>query len=308
MAQHLLRRLVGAGLVLLAVSYITILALATAPGEAARALVGDSASQEQMTLLRQSMGLDLPLFVRYQAYLGGVLQGDLGRSLVGNRAVSQLLLERLPYTLLLAVAAASLALLVGGIVGTVAALRAGAWLDTVLMGGVAVGLAVPVFWSALLLMLLFSLKLHWLPVVGASSWRHLILPMVVLAIPTAAIVARLVRSSLLDVLAADYVRTAQAKGLRPRRVLSAHVFRNSLLPVLTVVGLQLGHLLGGAVVVETIFGWPGLGRLTVQAIFDRDLPVVMGAALLIATFYVLLNLAIDLAHAYLDPRVAQEAL
>jgi peptide/nickel transport system permease protein len=308
MAQHLLRRLVGAGLVLLAVSFITFVALATAPGDAASALVGDSASQEQMTLLRQSMGLDLPLFVRYQAYLGGVLQGDLGRSLVGNRAVSQLLLERLPYTLLLAVAAASLALLVGGMIGTVAALRAGRWLDTVLMGGVAVGLAVPVFWSALLLMLLFSLKLHWLPVVGASSWRHLILPMVVLAIPTAAIVARLVRSSLLDVLAADYVRTAQAKGLRPRRVLSAHVFRNSLLPVLTVVGLQLGHLLGGAVVVETIFGWPGLGRLTVQAIFDRDLPVVMGAALLIATFYVLLNLAIDLAHAYLDPRVAQEAL
>jgi hypothetical protein len=129
-------------------------------------------------------GWILPLFVRYQAYLGGVLQGDLGRSLIGNRAVSQLLLERLPYTLLLAVAAASLALLVGGMIGTVAALRAGRWLDTVLMGGVAVGLAVPVFWSALLLMLLFSLKLHWLPVVGASSWRHLILPMVVLAIPT----------------------------------------------------------------------------------------------------------------------------
>lgn len=308
MAQHLLRRLVGAGLVLLAVSFITFVALATAPGDAAVAAAGDSATHEQMTLLRQSMGLDLPLFVRYQAYLGGVLQGDLGRSLIGQRAVGQLLLERLPYTLLLALAASTLALLLGGLLGTLAALRAGGWLDTVLMGGVAVGLAVPVFWSALLLIMLFSLKLHWLPVVGAGSWRHLILPTVVLAIPTAAIMARLVRSSLLDVFGADYVRTAHAKGLRPRRVLSAHVLRNSLLPVLTVLGLQLGHLLGGAVVVETIFGWPGLGRLTVQAIFDRDLPVVMGAALLIATFYVLINLAVDLAHAYLDPRVAQEAL
>lgn len=308
MAQHLLRRLLGAGLVLLAVSFITFVALATAPGDAAVAAAGDSATHEQMTLLRQSMGLDLPLFVRYQAYLGGVLQGDLGRSLIGQRAVSQLLLERLPYTLLLALAASALALLLGGLIGTVAALRAGGWLDTLLMGGVAVGLAVPVFWSALLLIMFFSLKLHWLPVVGAGSWRHLVLPTVTLAIPTAAIMARLVRASLLDVFGADYVRTAHAKGLRPRRVLGAHVFRNSLLPVLTVLGLQLGHLLGGAVVVETIFGWPGLGRLTVQAIFDRDLPVVMGAALLIAAFYVFINLAVDLAHAYLDPRVAQEAL
>lgn len=308
MAQHLLRRLIGAGLVLLAVSFITFLALATAPGDAATALVGDTASQEQLALVRQSMGLDLPLLVRYQAYLGGVLQGDMGRSLIGQRPVSQLLIERLPYTLLLALTASTLALLLGGVLGTMAALRAGRWLDTVLMGSVAVGLAVPVFWSALLLMMLFSLKLHWLPVVGANTPRHLILPAVTLAIPTAAIVARLVRASLLDVMGADYVRTAQAKGLRPPRVIGVHVMRNSLLPVMAVVGLQLGHLLGGAVVVETIFGWPGLGRLTVQAIFDRDLPVVMGAALLIAAFYVLLNFAIDLAHAYLDPRVAQEAL
>lgn len=308
MAQHLLRRLIGAGLVLLAVSFITFLALATAPGDAASALVGDTASQEQLALVRQSMGLDLPLLVRYQAYLGGVLQGDMGRSLIGQRPVSQLLMERLPYTLLLALSASALALLLGGVLGTVAALRAGRWLDTVLMGSVAVGLAVPVFWSALLLMMLFSLKLHWLPVVGANTPRHLILPAVTLAIPTAAIVARLVRSSLLDVMGADYVRTAQAKGLRPPHVIGVHVMRNSLLPVLAVVGLQLGHLLGGAVVVETIFGWPGLGRLTVQAIFDRDLPVVMGAALVIAAFYVLLNFAIDLAHAYLDPRVSQEAL
>lgn len=308
MAQHLLRRLIGAGLVLLAVSFITFLALATAPGDAATALVGDTASQEQLALVRQSMGLDLPLLVRYQAYLGGVLQGDMGRSLIGQRPVSQLLIERLPYTLLLALTASTLALLLGGVLGTMAALRAGRWLDTVLMGSVAVGLAVPVFWSALLLMMLFSLKLHWLPVVGANTPRHLILPAVTLAIPTAAIVARLVRASLLDVMGADYVRTAQAKGLRPPRVIGVHVMRNSLLPVMAVVGLQLGHLLGGAVVVETIFGWPGLGRLTVQAIFDRDLPVVMGAALVIAAFYVLLNFAIDLAHAYLDPRVAQEAL
>jgi ABC-type dipeptide/oligopeptide/nickel transport system permease component len=176
------------------------------------------------------------------------------------------------------------------------------------MGGAALGLAVPAFWSSLLLMLLYSLRLRWLPVAGAGSLRHLVLPAVVLALPTAAIVARLIRASLLDTLHADFVRTAHAKGLSSRRVLSSHVVRNSLLPVVTILGLQLGHLLGGAFVVETIFGWPGVGRLAVQAIFDRDMPVVLGAALTIAAIYLLINLAVDLAHGVLDPRIGRAAV
>ncbi len=306
MIHHLLRRLAGMGLVLLAVSFVTFAALAAAPGDAAGAMAGDSASAEQMALLRQSLGLEGSLLARYQRFLGDlVLHGDLGRSLLSGRPVSQLLLERLPYTALLAVSAIGLAVLLGAPLGMAAALRAGTRLETALMGGAALGLAVPTFWSSLLLMLLFSLRLRWLPVAGAGSLRHLVLPAVVLALPTAAIVARLIRASLLDTLHADFVRTAHAKGLSSRRVFGGHVLRNSLLPVVTILGLQLGHLLGGAFVVETIFAWPGVGRLAVQAIFDRDTPVVLGAALTIAAIYLLINLAVDLAHGLLDPRVGR---
>jgi ABC-type dipeptide/oligopeptide/nickel transport system permease component len=308
MIHHLLRRLAGMGLVLLAVSFITFAALSAAPGDAAGAMVGDSASAEQMALLRQSLGLDGPLLIRYQSFLGDLLRGDLGSSLVSGRPVSQLLLERLPYTALLALTAVGLAVLLGAPLGMAAALRAGTRLDTALMGSAALGLAVPAFWSSLLLMLLFSLRLRWLPVAGADSLRHLVLPAVALALPTAAIVARLLRASLLDTLHADYVRTAHAKGLTASGVFSGHVLRNSLIPVLTVLGLQLGHLLGGAFVVETIFGWPGVGRLTVQAIFDRDTPVVLGAAITIAAIYLLINLAVDLAHSVLDPRIGRAAV
>jgi ABC-type dipeptide/oligopeptide/nickel transport system permease component len=309
MIHHLLRRLAGMGLVLLAVTFITFAALAAAPGDAAGTMVGDSASAEQMALLRQSLGLDGSLLVRYQRFLGDlVLHGDLGRSLISGRPVSQLLLERLPYTVLLAVSAISLAVLLGAPLGMAAALRAGTRWDTTLMGGAAFGLAVPVFWSSLLLMLLFSLRLRWLPVAGAGSVRHLVLPAVALALPTAAIVARLLRASVLDTLHADFVRTAHAKGLASHRVFSGHVLRNSLIPAVTILGLQLGHLLGGAFVVETIFGWPGVGRLAVQAIFDRDTPVVLGAALTIAAIYLLINLAVDVIHGVLDPRVGRATL
>jgi peptide/nickel transport system permease protein len=309
MIRHLLRRLGGTLLVLLTVSFVTFVALSATPGDAAEALVGDSASQEQLDALRHEMGLDVPLLPRYLGFLSGLLtRGDLGRSLVGRREVSQLLAERLPYTLLLALTATSLATVAGAAIGTAAAVRAGGYLDAAIMGGTALGLAVPSFWSALLLILVFALQLGWLPVVGASSLKHLALPALTLALPTMAVVARLMRTSVLEELSANYVRTARAKGATGRRVLSHHVLRNSLIPVITLLGLHLGHLLGGAFIVETIFGWPGLGRLTVQAIFDRDQPVVLGAALTVAAMYLLINLAVDLIHAWLDPRVAHEAL
>lgn len=309
MARHLARRLGGTVLTVLVVSAITFGALMATPGDAASAMVGDSASAAQLQVLRAQMGLDRPLPVRYGEFLVNlILRGDLGRSTMSNRPVTELILERLPYTGTLALVAIGLAALVGALLGTAAALKAGTLADTALMGGAALGLAVPTFWSALLLMMVFALRLRWLPVVGAESWQYIILPAVTLALPTGAVVARMIRASLLDVYGADYVRTAHAKGLSPHRVLAHHIVRNSLIPVVTVLGLHLGHLLGGAFIVESIFGWPGLGRLTVQAIFDRDYPVVMGATLTVSAIYLLINFLIDVAHGWLDPQVAHEAI
>ncbi len=309
MARVLVRRVGGAALTLLVVSLITFVALESAPGDAASGMVGDSASAAQLQTLRARLGLDRPVLARYAVFLADlVLHGDLGNSLVSDKPVVDLLAERLPYTVLLALVATALAALVGIVVGIGAATRAGTWLDTLFMGGAALGLAVPTFWVALLLMLLFSVRLRWLPVVGASTPVHLILPAIVLALPTAAGLARLMRASLLDVFGSDYIRTAHSKGLRRRDVLSRHIVRNSLIPVVTTLGLQLGYLLSGSFVVETIFGWPGLGRLAVQAIFDRDYPVVVGVTLVVALIYVLINLTVDLAHGWLDPQVAAQAV
>jgi peptide/nickel transport system permease protein len=309
MARHLLRRLSGTGLVLVLVSFVIFVALDVTPGDAAEAMVGDSASQEQLDALRHEMGLDVPLVQRYLNFISGLLtQGDLGQSLVTGQSVGGLLAERLPSTVQLAFTATALATVLGVAIGIAAAVRAGTYLDTAIMGGTALGLAVPTFWSALLFVMLFALRLHWLPVVGSGSLKHLVLPAVTLALPTAAVVARLMRSSILEELSANYVRTAHAKGARSRRVMSHHVLRNSLIPLLTLLGLYLGRLLGGAFIVETIFGWPGLGRLTVQAIFDRDQPVVLGAALTVAAMYLTINFFVDVGHAWLDPRVGQETL
>lgn len=308
MTFHLVRRLLGAALVLLAVTAVTFFSLTAAPGDAAAGLIGETASAEQLARFRAELGLDRPALVRYVDFLAGLATGDLGESLVSGRAVTDLLLERLPPTVLLAVTAMLAATVIGTLVGLVAARSAGSWLDTGVMTLVNIGIAMPTFWVALLLILLFSLRLRWLPVVGAGTPAHLVLPGVTLALPTIAVVARLVRSALLDVLGADFVRTAHAKGLPARQVLRRHVLRNALIPVLTVLGMHLGYILGGAFIVETIFGWPGLGRLTVQAIFDRDLPVVLGATVTIAAIYVVLNLLVDLLHAWMDPRVAADVI
>lgn len=309
MHAYIVRRTGETLLVLLAVSLIAFLALGAAPGDAATTLAGDSASAVQLAALRGELGLDRAPLARYTAFLHGlVTRGDLGRSLIGGRPVTELVLERLPFTVALALAAVTLAAAAGAAGGILAALHAGSLVDTALMAGAALGVAIPTFWSGLLLILFFSLHLRWLPVTGAGSPAHLVLPAVTLALPTAAAVARLVRSGLLEVLRADYVRTAHAKGLTPRRVVTRHVLRNGLVPVSAVLGLQLGHLLGGAFIVETIFGWPGLGRLAVQAIFDRDEPVVLGAVLVAATMYLTVNLLVDMAHGWLDPRVGREAI
>ncbi len=309
MFQHLIQRLTAAALVLLAVSFVTYLMLNAAPGDLALTLVGESASEAQLAELRQELGLNQPVVVRYARYvLGIVTRGDLGRSLLSNRDVTQLILERLPYTIALALTSVALATATGVTLGWLAVRNVGKFWDTVLMSVAALGAALPTFWVALLLIMAFSLRLGWLPVVGADSAKHLILPAVTLALPSAAVLARLVRSSLLDVIGADFVRTAYAKGLVQSQVMWRHVMRNAAIPVVTLLALQLGYLLGGAFIVETIFGWPGLGRLTVQAIFDRDFPVVLGATLMIAAIYIVLNFVTDLCQAWLDPRTGARAL
>jgi ABC-type dipeptide/oligopeptide/nickel transport system permease component len=309
MLPFLARRLLGAILVMLAISFITFVLLASAPGDAADTLVGEVASQEQLEALRAQLGLDKPLLLRYGTYLAdAALHRDLGDSLVTGRPVAVLIRERLPYTALLATVALALAVGLGSLVGFSAAARPGGWLDLSLMSVATLGLSIPTFWAALLLIQFFAVKLRWLPVAGAGSPAHLALPAISLALPLIAVVARLVRASLLDVKESDFVRTARAKGLPGSAIWSRHILRNAVIPVLTLLGLYAGRMLAGAVVIETIFAWPGLGRLTVQAILDSDFPVVMGAVLLIAALYQLLTLSVDVAHALIDPRVGRAAL
>lgn len=309
MLSHIAHRLVASVLVVIAASFVTYVMLNAAPGDIALTLVGDSASAEQLQAVRQEYGLDQPILVRYARYMTNlVAHGDLGQSMVSDRDVGTLILQRLPYTVILAFSALFLATVLGFALGFAAARNAGSHVDTLLMATASVGVALPSFWFALLLILVFSIRLDWLPVVGADSFAHLILPAVTLALPSGAVTARLVRSSLLDVMGSDYVRTAQAKGLGEFRIAQRHVLRNAAIPIVTLLGLQLGYLLGGAFIVETIFGWPGLGRLTVQAIFDRDFPVVLAATIMIASIYVLLNFIVDTLQAWLDPRTGAEAI
>ena len=308
MTRQLAKRFIGAIATLVLVCFVAFVALQATPGDAASALVGDSASTAQLETVRAQLGLDQPLLAQFAAFIGNALRGDLGHSLISNKPVTDLLLERMPCTILLAFIATAIAFILGMVIGIAAALRAGTRTDTLLMSSAALGLAIPTFWSALVLMLIFSVRLRWLPLIGADSLTSFVLPSIALALPTAAAIARLMRSSLLDVLRSDYVRTAHAKGLMPQHVPAHHIVRNSLVPVVTLLGLHLGHLLSGAFIVETIFALPGLGRLIVQAIFDRDYPIVLGATLVIATMYIAINFIVDFAHGWLDPQVAHEAL
>ncbi|NWF80490.1 MAG: ABC transporter permease [Chloroflexi bacterium] len=309
MLGYLFKRLVSAALLLVAVSFLVFALLDVVPGDVAHTLVGDLASAEQLAAVRHELGLDQPLLLRYLRFAeGAVLRGDLGASVVSGRPVVELLRERFGATLQLALVSLALALVVGLLAGLTAAARAGGYVDLAVMAGTTLGESLPSFWVALLLIQFFALKLSWLPVFGAGSLRHLVLPALALALPAIALIARLVRSCLLDVMTADFVRTAHAKGLSQLLVWRDHIVRNAILPVITLLGLYLGHLLGGAFIIETVFAWPGLGRLVVQAIFDRDFPVVVGAVLLIALIYQVLNIVVDLAHAWLDPRVGHEAI
>jgi peptide/nickel transport system permease protein len=304
MFAYVIRRMLGAFGVLWGVATIVFLLLQVLPGDPAETiLAGSGASQADIVRIRQQMGLNDPLLVRYGHYLWHTLQGDLGRSLFSDRPVTRTIAEQLPATLQLAGAALVVALVLGLSLGILAALRRGTWLDQIAVGVAVLGVSVPVFWSGLLLIWIFSVGLNWLPATGAEGWRHLIMPAVVLGLTGAGPIARLVRASLLNVLDTDYITMARAKGLSQVAVVSRHALRNALIPVITLIGLQAGFLLGGTVVTEAVFARPGLGRLVVDAILWKDLPVVQGVVLLIAASYVLVNLLADLTSLVLDPRL-----
>jgi peptide/nickel transport system permease protein len=334
MGRFLLRRLALTIPILLGVSLLVFLMLHTAGGDPAQTMLGTRANAESLAELRHELGLDRPLLVQYLDFLSGAVRGDFGRSYRSNTPVVAEIANRFPATIELAVAAMALAVITGVVFGTLAAVRRHSLLDYVSSTVVLFGVSIPTFWLGIILIIIFGLWLRWLPISGRvnprlgadpsapfltlsallqGNWTvakdaflHLILPAVTLAAWPAAIVARMTRASLIEALGQDYVRTARAKGLQDRLIVVRHAAQNAVLPVLTVVGLEFGTLLGGAVITETIFSWPGLGQLTVNAIGARDYQMVQGVVVLLAAVFVLLNLLVDVLYAVLDPRIRYE--
>jgi peptide/nickel transport system permease protein len=317
--------------VLVGISLVVFLVMRVIPGDPAIAMLGENADPERLQQIRQSLGLDRPLSVQYLRYVGSAVTGDMGRSVLSNRPVTAELAIRFPATAELAFAGMTVALLVGVPLGIVAATRRGSLVDSTMIGISVIGVSMPVFFLGLLLVWLFGLVLGVLPISGRLSpeillpivtqsnlldallagntealidaLRHLALPALTLGTIPMASIARMTRSGMLEVLGEDYVRTARAKGLSERRVMARHAIRNAAIPVTALTGLQIGTLLGGAVVTETIFAWPGIGRLLFEGVLNRDYPIVQGTVLVVTTIFALLNLAVDITYAALDPRI-----
>lgn len=333
MWSYVLRRLLGLVPVLFGITLLVFLFLQLIPGDPAQAILGERGTPEQLAALREKLGLNRPLYVQYLAFVKSVLTGDLGTSTVSTIPVAEELKRRWPATFELALAATLVAVALGIPVGILAAVRKNSLLDTLSMSLSLVGVSMPVFWLGLLLVYLFAVNLHWLPTGGRLStdlaidfrpltgflvldgllsvrpqvlWdalRHLLLPALTLGTIPLAILTRITRSAMLEVLSQDYVRTARAKGLSERQVILKHALKNALLPVVTIVGLQFGTLLGGAILTETIFSWPGIGSYIYEGILNRDYPVVQAGVLVVALAFVLVNLLVDLSYALLDPRI-----
>jgi peptide/nickel transport system permease protein len=304
MLRYIGERALQAVPVLVGITVVTFLMLHLVPGDPVLLFAGEKPmSEAQAAEIRHQLGLDRPLLTQYEDYTAHLLRGDLGRALRSQRPVLESVLEVLPATVQLTLSALGLAIVLGLALGVLAALAHRTWLDTAAMGVAILGVSMPVFYSSLLLLLLFSFTLGWFPATGQGGFDHLILPATALGLISSAVLARLVRSGMLGVLRQDYIVTARAKGLSRALVVWRHALRNALIPVITMVGLQLGALLGGAVVTETIFSRPGLGRLAVDAILNRDFPLVQGTVLVAAVVYVAVNLLVDIAYAAVDPRI-----
>ena len=302
MTGYIARRFAETALVLWGVSLVSFAVIFLA-GDPASAMVGEDWTPQMIQAFRHDMGFDRPWYVQYGAFLAHAVRGDFGVSLRQHEPAMGLVADRLPATLELAVAATGLSIAVAVPVGVISATRRNSWLDQLAMLGALVGQSLPTFYLGLMLILVFSVGLGWTPVAGRGGLSHLVLPAVTLSAFTMARNARLIRSSLLEVLRAPYIATARAKGIAERAVLARHAMRNALIPVITLVGVEFGALLGGAVVTETIFAWPGVGRLVIQAIYGRDIPLVQAAVIVLATLFVFVNLAVDLLYVVLNPQI-----
>ncbi|MBC7335533.1 MAG: ABC transporter permease [Clostridia bacterium] len=311
MLRYVARRLLLTAVVVLGVTVLTFFIMHFAPGDPAEMVAiarygMENLTRDQIEAIRKAEGLDAPVYVQYAKWLNHIVRGDFGRSLSTGEPVLKEILIRFPATLKLALAAMIVSLLIAIPVGVVSALKQYSLIDYLAMAGALIGVCVPHFWLGLLLILLFSVHLGLFPVCGYGGLRHLALPALTLGSAMAAVTARLMRSSMLEVLNQDYITTARAKGLPERAIVARHALRNALIPVVTMVGLQFGHLLEGAVVVESIFAWPGVGKLLVDAIFDRDFALIQGCVMLFASVFVTINLVVDILYVYLDPRIRYE--
>jgi peptide/nickel transport system permease protein len=334
MLTYVIKRILGVIPVLLCVSMLVFGFLRLIPGDPALVMLGERATPANIARVREQLGLNKPLYEQYLTFLGNALRGDLGRSVLRQEPVTQELLRRFPATIELALAALLFAIAVGIPAGVISAVRRGSWFDSSSMLVALTGVSMPIFWLGLMLIYLFAVVLHLLPTGGRldagtqlapitnlvlvdsllrgnipvfiQGFRHLLLPALALGTIPMAIIARMTRSSMLEVLGQDYIRTAHAKGLMARTVVVRHALRNAWLPIITVVGLQVGLLLSGAILTETVFSWPGIGRWLVDAIYARDYPIVQGVTLVIALIFVVVNLSVDILYALVDPRIRFE--
>jgi peptide/nickel transport system permease protein/oligopeptide transport system permease protein len=273
------------------------------PGDPAQVMAGQMASPEDIKLIHHQLGLDRPIIVQYGLFLSRLVRFDLGRSARTQNPVIEEVWARLPNTVVLAVAAITLACLFGIPAGIISATRPYTWIDYLFTSMALFGISMPVFWLGLMLVVIFSVILHWLPAGGTGNWKHIVLPSFTLAAFVVAFITRMTRASMIEALSQDYTTTARSKGLKEGVVIVKHALKNALIPIITVVGLQFGLLLGGAVLTETVFAWPGLGRLIVDSILARDYPVIQGTILIFGLLYIMVNLVVDLMYAYVDPRI-----
>ncbi len=303
MLKYVIKRIIALIPVILGVTLVVFLIMQLAPGDPARMILGEMATPEEVAQLRTEMGLDQPVLVRYINYMLDFCRGDLGDSYFKHRPVLDEILDRFPYTVRLAAVAAVLTVVMSIPIGILAAVKQNTIFDNASLVVTLFGISMPVFWLGLLLIILFSLKLGWFPTGGAEGWRSYVLPAFCLAFSNMSTVARTTRSSMLETIRQDYVRTAAAKGVPHRTVIARHAFRNALIPTITVIGIQMSQLLGGSVVVETVFAWPGVGRLMIDSINSRDTPMVLGCIILLTIVFSVLNLLIDLCYGFVDPRI-----
>jgi len=303
MLQYILKRLWHTVYVIIGISMISFFFIHLSGDPVLLMLPGDASDQE-IEELREQLGFNDPLYVQYVRFASKAIRGDFGESLYYHVPVMELVIERLPASLELAVAAMVFALVLAVPIGIISAVRRGSMLDMGSMLGALLGLSMPHFWLGIMLMLLFSVHLGWLPTSGRGTMAHLIMPAVSLGLSLMAMFARLTRSVMLEVLSLDYIRTARAKGLKEEIVISKHALKNALIPLVTVAGMQFGFLIGGTVIIETVFAWPGLGRLVVQAIFSRDYPLVQAIVFVLSLLFVGMNLLVDILYVYLDPQIS----